>query len=140
VDPVEVAIALIECDGRWLVQQRQLGKHLAGTWEFPGGKVVSGETAQQAAVREVREELGLGVAIDVTLPTVAHDYGERKVVLHPFVCRIVHGTPRAVEGQEIRWVDLDRLRTLPIPEANRSLLAALCGEALGRGSSDTPQL
>jgi mutator protein MutT len=138
VDPIEVAIALIEREGRWLVQQRQVGKHLAGTWEFPGGKVTSGETAPEAAVREVREELGLRVAIDVTLPTVGHDYGERQVVLHPFMCRIIDGAPRAVEGQEIRWVDLDRLLTLPIPEANRPLLEALCGEPHGRGSSDTP--
>lgn len=128
--PIHVAIALIERDGRWLVQQRPPGKHLAGTWEFPGGKVVAGETAQAAVVREVGEELGLRVAIDVALPTVEHDYGEREVVLHPVVCHIVDGTPAAVEGQEIRWMTPAALTCLPIPAANRALVESLPG--LGR--------
>jgi len=125
VDPIEVAIALIEHDGRWLVQQRPPGKHLAGTWEFPGGKLTAGETAQDAVVREVREALGLRVAIDATLPAVDHDYAECEVVLHPVVCHIVAGIPAAVEGQVIRWVTPAVLESLPIPAANRALVASL---------------
>jgi 8-oxo-dGTP diphosphatase len=128
--PIHVAIALIERDGRWLVQERPPGKHLAGTWEFPGGKVAAGETAQDAVVREVQEELGLRVAIDASLPTVDHDYGERQVVLHPVVCHIVDGIPAAVEGQVIRWVTPEALAGLPIPAANRALVASLA--RLGR--------
>jgi len=128
--PVHVAIALIECGGRWLVQQRQVGRHLAGTWEFPGGKLAAGEDAQDAVVREVREELGLRVACDAVLPAVDHDYGERRVVLHPIVCHIVDGIPSAVEDQVIRWVTPTALVNLPIPAANRGLVETL--HELGR--------
>jgi len=123
--PIHVAIALIERDGRWLVQRRPPGKHLAGTWEFPGGKVAAGERARDAVVREVREELGLCVAIDAALPTVDHDYGERQVVLHPIVCHIVDGIPAAVEGQVICWMTPAALAQLPIPAANRRLVEDL---------------
>ena len=122
---VAVAIALIEADGRWLVQQRPAGRHLAGTWEFPGGKVASGETAREAVAREVREELGLQVAIDAALPVVRHDYPDRQVVLHPFICHVVDGTPAALEGQAIRWVTAEALASLPIPAANRALVESL---------------
>jgi 8-oxo-dGTP diphosphatase len=125
VTSVEVAIALIGRDGRWLVQQRQPGKHLAGTWEFPGGKVAHGETARAAVVREVWEELGLRVVIDAALPVVRHGYADRHVVLYPFVCRIVGGRVDAAEHQVIRWVTAETLGGLPIPEANRSLVEAL---------------
>lgn len=125
--PVAVAIALIEGDGRWLVQQRPAGRHLAGTWEFPGGKIAPGETAREAVVREVQEELGLQVAIDAALGTVRHAYAERQVVLHPFICHVIDGTPAAVEGQALRWVTAEALMSLPIPAANRGLVEALQG-------------
>lgn len=122
---MDVAIALIERDGQWLVQQRPAGSHLAGTWEFPGGKVAAGETARDAIVREVWEEIGLRVVIAAALPAVGHDYPEQQVLLHPFICRVVAGSPAGVAGQAIRWVTPEALATLPIPAANRGLVASL---------------
>jgi mutator protein MutT len=122
---VDVAIALI-CEGRrWLVQRRLANQHLAGTWEFPGGKVADGETPETALLREAREELAIGVAVVDVLPVVRHDYPDRSVALHPYLCRITEGEPRPVDGQEIRWVDIEELLALPIPAANQPLIQAL---------------
>ena len=123
--PVDVAIALICRRRRWLVQRRRLGQHLAGKWEFPGGKVADGETPEAALHREVREELAVDIEVVEALPVVGHDYPDRRVVLHPFLCRLADGTPSAVDGQAIRWVDLDELSALPTPEANQGLVEAL---------------
>jgi 8-oxo-dGTP diphosphatase len=121
-DVVAVAVALIEQRGQWLVQRRLAGQHLAGTWEFPGGKVADGETPAAALHREVREELAVAVEVVDALAVVRHDYREHSVLLHPFRCRISEGEPRAVDGQTMRWVTLDQLSTLPIPEANQRLI------------------
>ena len=123
--PVDVAIALICEGGRWLVQCRPAGKHLAGTWEFPGGKVSEGEDPEGALLRELREELDVGVAIVEPLPVVRHDYPARRVVLHPYRCRITQGEPRPMDGQTIRWVTPEELSTLPTPQANQPLVEAL---------------
>jgi mutator protein MutT len=122
---VQVAIALILERGRWLVQRRSAGQHLAGMWEFPGGKLADAETPEAALLRELQEELAVGVQVVEALPVMHHDYPDRAVALHPYLCCIIAGEPRAVDGQEIRWLALEELLTLPIPAANRPLIQAL---------------
>ncbi len=128
-----VAVALIGRHGRWLVQQRRAGVHLAGLWEFPGGKVGAGESIEEALRREVIEEVGVAVASLRPLRAVEHDYGDRRVTLHPFLCT-TDGEPRGCEGQPLRWVTVEELTRLPTPAANHTFVAAIAAEE-GWGAS-----
>ena len=83
---VEIAIAVVERDGQFLIGLRPEGESLAGYWEFPGGKVTAGETAEDAARRECLEETGLEVRIVGTYPAIAYDYPHASVQLHFFAC------------------------------------------------------
>lgn len=102
---VTVVCALIERAECVLAAKRAMGKARAGRWEFPGGKVHHGESAEQALVREIREELGCVVRPLRELSRVEHRYPDIAVTLLPFVCELVEGTPSALEHTELRWVD-----------------------------------
>lgn len=123
----EVAIALVEREGRWLVSRRLKPDGFAGLWEFPGGKIEDGETPQAAAARECQEELGIVVEVGDVLPVVDHDYGAVRVRLHLVRCRWVAGQPRCREATSAdpRWVDLDELARLPMPAANAVVIEQL---------------
>lgn len=113
-----VAAAIINHRGRVLMQRRPLDKQDGGLWEFPGGKIESGESAQGALVREIAEELGLViVARDLMPVSFATSEGDpaRQVVLMLFSCRTWQGEPQAEEGAEIAWVDAAALRLLDMP-------------------------
>jgi len=128
-----VAIALIRRHDRWLVQRRREGEHLAGIWEFPGGKVEPGESTEAALAREVAEEVGIAVTIVRPLPVIDHDYGDRRVTLHPFLCSTT-GEAEGNEGQQLQWVTPEELARLPIPEANRELGVCRTLAIVTRGS------
>jgi 8-oxo-dGTP diphosphatase len=123
---VTVVAAVIEEHDRFLVSQRQAGVHLAGLWEFPGGKLDSGETHAQALRREMREELDTDVDVGELVFDVAHAYPERTVALFFYRCRL-RGTPRPLLGQEVRWVPRAELATLGFPPADEELIARLTG-------------
>jgi mutator protein MutT len=125
-DPIVVVAAVIERDGRFLVTRRLEGTHLSGLWEFPGGKCEPGETLEACLQREILEELGVTAAVREEVVTTEHDYPERTVRLHFLQCDL-DGDPRAVLGQEMRWVTRTELRALPLPEADRALVEALTG-------------
>lgn len=95
-------------EGRVLIAQRATG-HLAGLWEFPGGKVDAGESAEEALEREIREELGCGVMVGEAMSPVEHDYPELSIRLRPFWCAVGEGEPVALEHAAIRWVERGRL-------------------------------
>jgi len=122
--PTIVAAAVIEADGRFLITRRESG-HLEGFWEFPGGKLRPGETLPECLQRELREELGVEVAVGKRMETVTWSYPDRTVVLHFFRCRLVGGqlTPR--EGQALAWVTPDELGLSPFPPADASLITRL---------------
>ena len=108
--------AVIVHDGLVLCAQRGTGP-LAGTWEFPGGKVEDGETAREALAREIEEELGCRVAVREELTTATHAYDFGTVVLTTYRCDLVAGTPGAREHQDVRWLppsELDRLEWAPV--------------------------
>ena len=121
------AVALVDTDGRLLVQQRPSGKPMAGLWEFPGGKVEAGETPESALVRELSEELGIDVATACLAPAcfASEPLGERHLVLLLYVCRKWRGTPRPLEGGTLRWVRVAELFGLDMPPADRPLVALL---------------
>lgn len=123
---VEVAAAVIERpDGSFLLAQRPAGKVYAGWWEFPGGKVETGEPAEQALARELREELGIDVLRAYPWISRVHIYEHATVVLHFF--RVVEwsGEPTSREGQAFVWQRLDAPMVEPMLPANAPVLASL---------------
>jgi len=122
--PVVVVAAVIERDGAFLLTLRQAGTHLAGHWEFPGGKVHHSETHVEALRRELYEELDIVATVGNLLHTVTHAYPEKTVELHFYRCDF-DGDPKPMMGQGMRWVRRDELSSLPFPEADRDLIGIL---------------
>ncbi|UVO53460.1 (deoxy)nucleoside triphosphate pyrophosphohydrolase [Sphingomonas sp. SUN039] len=122
-----VAAALVDGDGRVLVQQRPAGKSMAGLWEFPGGKVESGETPEAALVRELREELGIEVDPDdlVAGPFASEPLGDRHLVMLLYTCHRWQGEAEAREAAAIGWHFPADLHILPMPPADGPLVAFL---------------
>lgn len=127
---IVVVAAVIESDGRFLLTRRQEGVHLAGFWEFPGGKVHEMETHSAALRREMREELDTDVVVGDRVFDIVHDYPDRRVALHFYRCSLL-GAPRPLLGQEMAWVPRDALGTLPFPKADTELIAFLTRAAAG---------
>jgi len=123
-DPVHVVAAIVERDGRYLITRRLEGTHLAGLWEFPGGKILPGEKPEDALRRELKEELGVDAAVGEPIETVDWTYPEKTVRLLFFRCALA-GEPRPLEGQEMRWVAAANLPSYNFPEADATLIARL---------------
>jgi len=124
---IVVVAAVIERDGSFLMAQRLEGTHLAGLWEFPGGKTTAGETHAQALTREIREELGAEVDVGPLVFEITHEYPDRSVSLHFYRCAL-DGEPQPMLGQQIRWVPRAELRTLDFPPADEELIRLLMEE------------
>lgn len=120
-----VAAALYDEQGRVLIADRPVGKHMAGRWEFPGGKVATGETDSEALTRELREELGVSVASADPLLELTHDYPDRRVALSMWLVRSYTGVPQGLDGQQLKWVAPARLFDEDILEADRPFIEAL---------------
>jgi mutator protein MutT len=120
-----VAAAVIDATGRVLIAQRPVGKHLAGGWEFPGGKLEPGEDRLAGLVRELREELGITVASPRPLIRVRHAYPSREVLLDIWVVRHYRGEPQGLDGQALRWCTQDELATAELLPADKPIVAAL---------------
>lgn len=122
-----VAAALIDEDGRVLISQRPPGRSLAGLWEFPGGKLETGERPEEALIRELREELGLVVSEACLAPLTfaSHAYADMHLLMPLYVCRRWAGLAQPLEGQTLRWVRPAALRELSMPPADAPLIPAL---------------
>jgi len=121
---IVVVAAVIEQDGSFLLTRRLEGTHLAGTWEFPGGKIAEGETHAQALRREIREELDADVDVGPLVFEVQHAYADRTISLHFYRCTLL-GEPRPLLGQQMRWVPRVELRSLDFPPADTDLIRLL---------------
>ena len=124
---VVAACALIDPDGRVLLAQRPQGKPMAGLWEFPGGKVETGERPEETLIRELEEELGIVVkeACLAPLTFASHTYPDFHLLMPLYVCRRWDGMVTAKEGQGLAWARPNRLREYPMPPADVPLVAHL---------------
>ncbi|MGA2342789.1 MAG: NUDIX domain-containing protein [Steroidobacteraceae bacterium] len=120
-----VAAALIDARRRVLIAQRPPGKHLAGAWEFPGGKLEPGEGPAQGLERELREEIGVTIGPPRPLLRLHHTYPYGEVLLDVWVVRRYRGRPRGLDGQALRWCDRAALAAADLLPADRPILAAL---------------
>ena len=123
--PISVAAGLIFRNGKLLITQRPKGSHLAGLWEFPGGKCEHGETLLECLQREIFEELGVAVNVRTCVETLEHDYPGKTVRLSFFLCELAVGEPEGKEGQSITWISPGQLRNYSFPEADAKLLQKL---------------
>lgn len=121
------AVALVDADGRILLAQRPAGKPMAGLWEFPGGKVETGELPEFALMRELEEELGIETRPTCFFPIgfASHSYEKFHLLMPLFVCRTWRGVIEPLEGQALKWVRLSELHDYPMPAADIPLIAAI---------------
>jgi mutator protein MutT len=122
---VEVSAALIFRDGKLIITQRHAHAHLGGLWEFPGGKREAGETFEQCLVREIREELGVEIAVGELYEEIAHDYPEKSVHLKFFRCKLLAGEPQPLDCAAVKWIEKSQLAAHEFPAADAQLLEKL---------------
>ena len=121
---ITVVAAVIEQNHSFLLTRRLAGTHLAGYWEFPGGKIASGESHAEALRREIREELDADVEVGPLVFETGHDYTDRTIALHFYRCEL-RGVPRPLLGQQMRWVPRRELPALEFPPADANLIRLL---------------
>ena len=120
-----VAAVLRDEHGRVLIAQRPAGKHMAGYWEFPGGKIAPGESSEQALKRELAEELGVSLRRCHPLLQLRHDYADRVVELEVFAVDDYGGEPSGLEAQALKWVAAAELGSEALLPADRPIVEAL---------------
>jgi len=120
-----VAAALFDARRRVLIAERPAGKHMAGWWEFPGGKVGAGESDTAALARELHEELGIEARPEAQIMTLTHDYPDRIVDLVLWRASLVSGEPRGLDGQQLKWVECAALGAERLLPADRPFIDAL---------------
>jgi 8-oxo-dGTP diphosphatase len=120
-----VAGALFDAQGRVLIAQRPPGKHMAGGWEFPGGKVEPGEEARAALIRELHEELAVEVHEAAPLIAYEHQYPHRRILLDLWVVTRYTGEPQALDAPAVQWAAIDDLERIGLLEADRPMIGAL---------------
>lgn len=121
---IAVVAAVVEVEDAFLVTRRLRGSHLAGLWEFPGGKIHDGESPAEALTRELREELGVDADVGALLFQTSHAYDDRTIALSFYSCSL-RATPRPLLGQKMRWVARAELVTLGFPPADEELIRRL---------------
>jgi mutator protein MutT len=135
---LEVGLALVVHDGRWLVARRARDAHLGGLWEFPGGKRLPDEPLAQTAVRELLEECDVRATALHVLDPVVHEYEDRIVHLTPVLCRWQAGEPRPLGADACQWATLDELRQLDMPPPNAAIIDGALRALASPNPSHTP--
>lgn len=120
-----VAAVIRDDEGRVLLAQRPEGRHMGGLWEFPGGKINDGEAPGEALVRELDEELGIGIEVQRPLTFAVHEEPGLRILLLFYGARIARGEPHGHEGQAIEWVAVKDLPLFPTPPADAELIRLL---------------
>ncbi|MGD8394608.1 MAG: (deoxy)nucleoside triphosphate pyrophosphohydrolase [Candidatus Eiseniibacteriota bacterium] len=127
---IEVASAIIQRDGKYLIAQRLAGSYLGPLWEFPGGKRESDESLEDCVAREVAEKLDIQVQVDKQWRTVELNYPERTVRLHFYLCSIESGKPRSIGCQHFRWITPLEFDNYEFPPADQDIVDELARKAL----------
>ena len=124
---IVAACVLLDGEGAVLIAKRPVGRPLAGLWEFPGGKVESGEVPEDALIRELQEELGIEIAKSDLQPLTfaSHAYPDFHLLMPVYLCRRWRGEIVAHEGQELLWAKPDTLHLYDMPPADEPLKIAL---------------
>ena len=122
---IEVSAGLVFRHGQLLITQRHAAAHLGGFWEFPGGKREHGESFEECLARELREELGVEVAVGELFETVTHAYPEKTVHLQFHLCSLPSGEPQPLGCAAVRWVKRAELADYAFPAADARLLEKL---------------
>ena len=124
---IVVSIALINNENEILLSKRPEKKHLSGFWEFPGGKVEEGETPEKALIREVKEELNIGINNKCIAPLSfsEFDYNNFQLLLLLYICRRWDGEPMSMESNKLEWVKPNMLRDYKMPPADDALIYCL---------------
>ena len=130
---VEVSAALIFRQGQLLITQRHAKSHLGGLWEFPGGKREPGESFEACLVREIREELGVEIAVGELFEEIAHTYPEKSVHLKFFLCTLTAGEPQPLDCAAVKWIGPAQLADHAFPAADAQLLERLSRPATWPG-------
>jgi mutator protein MutT len=122
---IEVAAGLVFRDGKLLITQRPAAGHLAGLWEFPGGKREPDESFEACLLRELREELGIEVVLGPLLESISHSYPEKTVHLRFYRCSWLEHEPQAIGCPDFRWITPGELDQYTFPAADARLLERL---------------
>ena len=134
---VSAAIIFNDTRNRILIARRNPGGPHGNLWEFPGGKLEPGESAEACLRREIKEELGIELSHVTPYMEVSHEYAPFSITLHTFTCLIAEGVPRPLQCREIRWIEIKELPGFPFPGADRAVVARLL-EEFAPGAVDFP--
>lgn len=124
---LDVVCAVVVREGKAMLCRRPAGAHLAGQWEFPGGKVDPGESGREALAREIWEELRCTIDVGEALAPVEHTYPEVAIRLRPFLCALTGGEPQAHVHEEVGWFGREDIAGLELAEADRRVWELLAG-------------
>ncbi len=125
---IAVVAGLLVKEGRLLIARRPFGKHMAGKWEFPGGKIERGESPEAALERELLEELGIRTQTGRIYHAVAHSYPEKDVLLLFYRSTLLSGEPCAIEEAEVRWIEEQELQNFDWAQADQPVIERLSEE------------
>jgi 8-oxo-dGTP diphosphatase len=125
---ITVTAALIQKDNKILITRRSPGKHLAGLWEFPGGKLENGETEQECLSRELEEELGIKVKVGEFFMENTHDYGTKSILLKAYFCKQLTDSITLNDHDMIAWVTKKELQNYEFAPADVPFIKALLNE------------
>ena len=122
---IDVVAAVVMRNGKYMIARRAPGKHLAGYWEFPGGKIEEGESPEDSLQREIEEEFGVYAQVGAYLGENVHDYGDKTVRLMAYEATVVQDIHQSMDHDQIEWVELNQMDDYPLAPADVPLLRYL---------------
>ena len=122
---IDVVAAVVMRNGKYMIARRAPGKHLAGYWEFPGGKIEEGESPEDSLQREIEEEFGVYAQVGAYLGENVHGYGDKTVRLMAYEATVEQDIHQSTDHDQIEWVELNQMDDYPLATADVPLLRYL---------------